>query len=344
MTTLSPYPWQQQQWQLFLQQTEADQLPHSLLLTGQKGIGKWHYGEVLAHYLLCDTPKSGLPCGGCKSCLLLQNGNHPDLMLVAPEEAHKAIKIDQIRLLTDFIVKTAQQQGVKVALLGPVEQLNNNAGNALLKSLEEPAGNTLLILTSNVSSNVMATIRSRCQIVSMPKPSRAACIEWFGQLGQEKDVSAILDIAASSPLMARELLEETKSERLLLFLQNLVAIQGNNGYFDLGIAKSWLDIDLPDLLDWWIQLVNLIAHNQALSVEDRDNRYNDSHSGEISSALKQLFVHAAQIDSSDLFVFLDQLIMHKRQQLQGANPNKQLLLEELSIAWRSLMQAKQQVA
>ena len=76
----------------------------------------------------------------------------------------KSIKVDQVRALIEDLSKTAQQGGYKVVVLEPAEAMNTNAANALLKSLEEPAANTLLVLVCHTPSAVLPTIRSRCQI------------------------------------------------------------------------------------------------------------------------------------------------------------------------------------
>lgn len=335
MSDLIPYPWQQSSWQSLLAQIESNKLPHALLLTGQKGIGKWHYAELIASYLLCLHPISHLPCGKCRACELLAAGNHPDKYLVRPEEANKSIKVDQIRELSTFVAKTAQQQGYKVAIIGPVEQLNVNAGNALLKSLEEPAGRTILILISHVSSGVMATIRSRCQLMTMPVPSRNDSIEWLNQTNAANDSQAMLDISAGSPLQAGELAEGDKREALLVFLADLITIQKNAGHVDLSLSKGWMALELMDLLDWWVQCINLLVHT------GNGVRYVDDYSkaGDIAQHLTEILAISPQLKQQWLHKLLDRILTIKRQLLAGANPNKQLLLEELLLDWSAVIKA-----
>ena len=141
-----PYPWQLQEWQQLSQQIAAKKLPHALMFAGAKGIGKRHLAEALAQLLLCLSPIEGTPCGKCRGCMLNKAQNHPDLIVISPEEGAKGIKVDQVRALIEDLGKTAQQGGYKVVVLEPAEAMNANAANALLKSLEEPAASTLLIL------------------------------------------------------------------------------------------------------------------------------------------------------------------------------------------------------
>lgn len=218
-----PYPWQQSLWQHFIGQYEQSRLPHALLLTGQKGIGKWNYANVIADFLLCASPKSNLACGQCRSCQLNLVGTHPDKNIITPEDGAKLIKVDQIRHLSNRISNTAQQGGRKLIILGPVEQLNSNAANALLKNLEEPSEDTFFILYSHVFSGVIATIRSRCQLLSLPTPDRLIVIKWLEDLGFGREIkaasgaantpgsnntlSAVLELAGQAPLVAKSLLD-----------------------------------------------------------------------------------------------------------------------------------------
>ncbi|MDP9032838.1 MAG: DNA polymerase III subunit delta', partial [Pseudomonadota bacterium] len=143
------YPWQDSLWQ---QLAGRAQHAHAYLLHGPVGIGKRALAERLMASLLCQRPNGLEACGECKSCMLLKAGSHPDNYLLEPEEADKAIKVDQVRDLVSFVVQTAQMGGRKVVLIEPVESMNINAANALLKSLEEPSGDTVLLLVSHQSS------------------------------------------------------------------------------------------------------------------------------------------------------------------------------------------------
>ena len=126
------YPWQAALWQ---QLASRKQHAHAYLLHGPVGIGKRALAERLRALLLCQAPVGLAPCGQCKGCHLLAAGTHPDSFVLEPEEVDKAIRVDQVRELVSFVVQTAQLGGRKVVLLEPVEAMNLNAANALLKSL-----------------------------------------------------------------------------------------------------------------------------------------------------------------------------------------------------------------
>jgi DNA polymerase-3 subunit delta' len=348
-----PYPWQQLLWQHFIGQYEQSRLPHALLLTGQKGIGKWHYANVIADFLLCVSPKSNLACGQCRSCQLNLVGNHPDKSLIIPEDGAKLIKVDQIRHLSSRISNTAQQGGRKLIILGPVEQLNSNAANALLKNLEEPSSDTFFILYSHVFSGVIATIRSRCQLLSLPTPDPHIVIKWLEDQGFGHDIKVasaaaktpednstllgVLDLAGQAPLVARSLLDNSDTtERLQSFYDGLLSLQLaqqiSTNYVDINIAKLWLDIELNEIVEWWLQLL------QKLVTQPYKERFYPINSpyGFIES-MTQLQKQCDQLNMQWLHKFMDKLFLLKKQLLKGANPNKQLLLEELLMDWCAII-------
>lgn len=164
------YPWQQAQWQSVLQQLQADRLPHALLLAGPSGLGKRSFANALAAHALCVKHTA---CGQCRSCLLLNASNHPDLLELQPEAEGKAIKIEQVRELVTELGQTAQQGSYQVVVIEPAEAMNKAGANALLKTLEEPPGPVIFLLISHQPATIPATIRSRCQRLNFMVPDRA---------------------------------------------------------------------------------------------------------------------------------------------------------------------------
>ncbi|MEO0443897.1 MAG: DNA polymerase III subunit delta' [Pseudomonadota bacterium] len=326
-----PYPWQQNTWQAFLRRYEQGRIPHAALLSGQQGMGKRHLANTMANLLLCQQPKSGLPCGTCRACVLIQSESHPDKIHISPEEGARQIKIDQIRSLSAFVGETAQQGGNKVVVLGPLEALNINAANALLKNLEEPTPGTYFMVFSHILSAAMATIRSRCQIVPLGVPTREQSIQWLSlaNTDKHKDLALYLDFAAGAPLLAKRLLSD-ENENLKVFIKTLVTISKTIGV-DLSIIQNWLDIDLSDLLNWWLHLIYLWIMIQTRKNQDYDK---------VGTIGRQVYDLAdLNYNKQWLFRFSDKLMALKRQVLQGANHNRQLLLEELLLDWCAIMKA-----
>ena len=116
--------------------------------------------------LLCEARPEERPCGVCRSCRMLENGSHPDLLRLEPEPGKKQIGVEPVRLLEGALAETSARRGKKVVLAADAHRMTPAAQNALLKTLEEPpAGVTFLL--SGTESGLLPTIRSRCMIVRL---------------------------------------------------------------------------------------------------------------------------------------------------------------------------------
>lgn len=148
-----------------LRQTLAhDRLGHAYLFTGPIGVGKKRAALALTRALLCsEKPKEG--CGVCPNCALLAAGTHPDLHLVAPLAGKRDIVTDQVRELQRLLGLRPARGEKKIALLEDAHLLNPAAQSALLKILEEPPGDALLILLTANSATLSRPLLSRCQQV-----------------------------------------------------------------------------------------------------------------------------------------------------------------------------------
>jgi DNA polymerase-3 subunit delta' len=142
-------------------------LPHAFLFVGPEGIGKRSFANVFAQALLCDVrPETALdPCGVCPSCLQVEAGTHPDILRVArPEDKHD-LGIALIRdLCLDLGLKPASGRR-KVAIIDDADDLNDEAANAFLKTLEEPPPGSVLILIGTSAEMQLDTIISRCRVL-----------------------------------------------------------------------------------------------------------------------------------------------------------------------------------
>jgi DNA polymerase-3 subunit delta' len=154
----------------------ADRLPHGLIFAGPVGVGKATTARALAALLLCENPKDTSPCGSCSSCTAFSANTHPDYHVVTKEliryhdKTGKSKGIDlSINVLRPELIEPAGRKAVmgraKVFIIEQAETMNPQAQNALLKTLEEPAGRTAIILISDSPGSLLATIRSRCQLL-----------------------------------------------------------------------------------------------------------------------------------------------------------------------------------
>lgn len=137
-------------------------LGHSYLFVGPKEVGKTQTALEVAKLVNCEA-FNNQPCGQCPSCHKIERGNHPDVMILQPQGG--SIKIDQIRFLLSRLQLKAFEAKTKVFIIGDVETMTLEAANSLLKTLEEPASHTLMILTTSLEQANLDTIRSRCHVV-----------------------------------------------------------------------------------------------------------------------------------------------------------------------------------
>lgn len=234
------FPWHQAAWQRFNQQLALNHTPHATLISGPAGVGKQRFAESMAARLLCEAPlpDAAHACGECRGCRLRLAGSHPDLKVIQPEEDGSGIiKIDEVRQLTEFTQLSSQYGGLRVGLLMPAEAMNRQTANALLKTLEEPPAQVVLILVSHSIEQLPATIRSRCQILPIHCPSTVEATEWLKTQGVSEPAAA-LHLAAGAPLQALSIANgEGDAKYLELGAAISGLVQGNGSA--VGIAEEW---------------------------------------------------------------------------------------------------------
>jgi DNA polymerase-3 subunit delta' len=320
------YPWQAALWQQLVGRTQH---AHAYLLHGVAGIGKRALAERLMAYLLCRQPTDVGACGQCKACHLLAAGTHPDNFILQPEEPDKPIKVDQVRELVSFVVQTAQLGGRKVVLVEPAEAMNLNAANALLKSLEEPSGDTVLLLISHQPSRLLPTVKSRCVQQACPLPTASMSLAWLAQAlpdCSEEERDELLYLAAGSPLAAVRLqVQGVRQQRAQvvegvkkLLKQQLAPSQ---------LAESWNAVPLPLLFDWFCDWAQLMLRYQ-LTRDDAGLGQGD---------MRKVVQYLAEKTPQPKVLKVQDWLLAQRQKVIGkANLNRVLLLEALLVQWASL--------
>ena len=209
------YPWHADVFADLQQRRAQGRLAHALLISGPAGIGKLQLANVFSQSLLCAEPQAdGLACGQCHACSLYAAGNHPDFFRLSPEDDSKVIKIDQIRVLIEKMSLSSHYSRYRAVTLNPADAMNIAAANALLKTLEEPPADTVLLLITDRPSFLPATIRSRCQSLRLALPPAEIAQAWLAaQLDNPRDAAVLLGLAGGAPLAAEALAAEQLARR-----------------------------------------------------------------------------------------------------------------------------------
>ncbi len=218
-------PWHQAVITQFHQQLSHGLQGHAYLIGMHQGYGGVELAQKLAQQALCHSQSghsqsdhlstAAGACGFCKPCQLFEAGNHPDFYKI--EADGNQIKVDQIRELCQKLTATAQQGGKRVAIIPHCERLNTAAANALLKTLEEPGKDTLLLLQTDTPGRLIATISSRCQRLHFQLPNLQQIQLWLQQAlqGTPQEHQLTHDVTWCLPVMGGpiELLSALQSER-----------------------------------------------------------------------------------------------------------------------------------
>ncbi len=145
-------------------------LPHALLFEGPQASGQMEIARALAKILFCEKPGDEA-CDACADCRLADAGAHPDFFLLQPEADSRTIKMEEVRTMLTRVSLRPLRAKFKVFLVHRAECLNEVGQSALLKTLEEPEGNSVFILISHAPEAILATVRSRSQALNFrPRP------------------------------------------------------------------------------------------------------------------------------------------------------------------------------
>ena len=196
---------------------------HAWLLQGPSGLGQYALGLSLVRAWLCEQPSAQGACGHCASCHAIEVRAHADLCVLMPEvqmmelgwplpekaqadiddkkrKPSKEIRVEAMRDAVEFCQRTSARGRGKAVLVYPAEQMNAITANALLKTLEEPPGDTRFVLASEAAHQLLPTIRSRCLTHTITWPAAAEAAQWLRAQGlNESDAAAALQAAGGRP-------------------------------------------------------------------------------------------------------------------------------------------------
>ena len=323
---LSLLPWHSEIFSRLDQFRAQDRLGHAWLFSGLAGSGKLTLARFFAQTLLCEHQDDAPPCGSCRGCLLFLGGNHPDWQLIQPEK--RLITIDQIRAQLDFANQTSQRGGMKVLVIKPAEAMNLNAANALLKLLEEPPPQTLLILISHQPGLLLATLRSRCQHLRCPTPALPQAVAWLKAQGFEGDSRKILQLANGAPLHALHLTESgvlAEHENISQCLRALAL----GRLAPLQAARQCEKFSVSTCIENLMQAVLALLKMRQTGQSDPDP--------ELQSLAELL---NSKVSIMGMHSYYRSLLQARKDCLAPNNANQMLILEDLLVGWSRLAESQ----
>ena len=249
------YPWLVESYAKIANSFQEGVAHHALLIKADKGLGAEQLCAALNARIICQTPENNAACGHCHSCHLMAGQSHPDFHQLASIEG-KDIGIEQVRAITEIVSQRAQQNGNKLVYIAQAERLTQAAANALLKTLEEPPENTYFLLQTNNTSELPATIYSRCQIWSITPPSKEAAKQWLKQQTSADDAEIAIALAMSLnlPLLALEAMQQGLIEKRKNFLRQFWLFYRRRS--PLEILPAFEKEQTLQQLDWILAFLN----------------------------------------------------------------------------------------
>jgi len=325
----SIYPWLKDAWIAIHQNNK---LPHALIFKGKEGIGKHDFAMTFAKSYLCQTQLPNyLPCEVCTSCNWFPD-SHPDFKHIAPIDSEddesskrktvrkKNIAIHQIRELSEYLELSAhQEKGKRIVLIEPADSLNQSASNALLKILEEPPENTLFILVTSQTQRLIATIRSRCQLLDLRGPSLEEARLFLDGQKIVHDES-LLSFTGGSPFSAMKELENQSERNVITQLLS----QGHK----IDITKINYTI-LTQGLDWTVNMIQKWAFDLLLSFHTQQSYYFKKEEARIYSQAKQLNLDA-------LLLFTNEL--NELKKIASHPLNQELQLQNIFVKYKQIFE------
>ncbi len=326
------YPWQKDNWIQAMRYLKDNKLAHAILLSGADSIGKLDFCLHYIQRLNCTNPNSdNTACGECKDCRLFNARTHPDVRMINVDESEEQkksdqIKIDDVRELNQFMTLSRQQGSYKIVCINLADNMNINAANALLKSLEEPPENSILFLISHRADMLLATIKSRCQIWKFKLPETEQAISWLNSQEKYSNWDALLKVAGGKPLLAQDLKSSGLGENRSDYYQDLgQLLQGKAKVTK--ISTKHQDEPLERLVIWqqaWCaDLIRCHYDNQPVTLENPDIR-------------RSLHSLVGRVDLHLLFRFMDKLIELRR--FSSAPLNKRLFIEDMLIRCQEVLE------
>lgn len=307
---------------------KGERMPHALLFAGPESVGKYLAAKTLAAALLCESGDA--PCGTCRSCRMVENESHPDLVVVRPDKQN--IKIGEIRKMQKDLSLAPYMAERRVCIIDEADKMRDEAANSILKTLEEPVGDVVFILITAKRYQLLDTIRSRCMLVQFGSvPWDALSRELVRRGANEKDAFLAARLAGGRFAPAEEILAEdgqsARQAAIDLFFRAVTMSEK-----DIWQTASAWDMCERDEVLRRLGSLKLLVRDAMVYAADLDEQI-------INSDCLERFAQAKNVWSQrTLSLFMRELV--KREQSVKNNGNIKLVIEAMLLAWRSMIQRR----
>tara|TARA_B100001105_G_scaffold253136_1_gene246096 strand:+ start:1152 stop:2120 length:969 start_codon:yes stop_codon:yes gene_type:complete len=316
------YPWQKSSWnELFLDELR---MPHAYIFYGTQTQEINKFVDELIKSILCSQPsEENFACGKCQDCLWSKT-NHPDLKIVESSSDKDenlnsdVLNVANAREVKKFLELTSHQaNGKKIVAVYDAERLNIAASNALLKIIEEPPNDCLIIFTVNDIASLLPTITSRCRLITFPKPSIKDAKEFLSQT-DNIDLIDNLQLYNNAPL-------QLINEKEMLANTNIIIneLKKGNKIDLMKINNIWLDNGLV----WIINLVQKWAYELLLCKLSEGHNYFPNN----IKAVQELALNA---DLSKLLTY--QISLNTIKSYAKTTVNKEINLGTVMIEYKKI--------
>ncbi|MEE9144023.1 MAG: DNA polymerase III subunit delta' [Candidatus Binatia bacterium] len=232
---------------------EKNRLHHAYLFLGPEGVGKKTIALSLAMAIQCLDMVHDF-CGECDNCMRIRSDNHPDVHLVEVSTGKKEISIQQVRELQRELKFRPFYGRKKIVILDPASLMNNSAQNALLKTLEEPSGDSLLILISTSAGGLLPTLLSRCLRISFPPLSvelvAKVLVSQKGVKQEEAEFLAAMTLGSLGKALSPEM--DAVVEKRKVWVKQITSLTPGNYRGVLALAEELASVREGSLkfLEW----------------------------------------------------------------------------------------------
>tara|TARA_Y100000389_G_C17454776_1_gene517343 strand:+ start:1475 stop:2458 length:984 start_codon:yes stop_codon:yes gene_type:complete len=292
----------------WLKTISQNRSPHAVLLTGKKGVGKRAAASWISRLKLNIDSSTKVPV------FPIIEFEHPDLHSISPIEDGKSIGIDQIRSLEKDLNLTSHGSYGKVAIIESANNMTVNAANGLLKLLEEPTNNTLLVLVSDVLGKLPATILSRCHQMNILIPPKDLSIKWLNDYETNASYTDALKISGGAPLSAIDAIEKIETTKNMLKDLQMLETKRVSA---IEVSARWSKLEVNFVL-------NFMSQQVMQTIKEKMIGNNNSESYTDNSFLDRT-------QRRDLFCYLDNI--NQLSNKSAGSYNIQLTFDSLLIDW-----------